>query len=107
MKFEWKIEKDKELTFEDRVHNLACFEVVLNILIMKTKTGEQDLTGEMQALCGFALECMFKGSGLDDDELFDSIMLLKNSTVHKFRDNILKGMGIPKDALMPGDVGEA
>ena len=32
MSFEWKLEKGKELTFEDKVHNLACFEVVVNIL---------------------------------------------------------------------------
>ena len=107
MNFEWKMPKDGKTTFEDKVHNLACFEVVLNILIMKTKAGEEDLTDEVQALCGFALECMFKGSALDNDELFESIMLLKNSTVHKFRKNILKGMGIPKEALISRDVGEA
>ena len=37
MSFEWKLEKGKELTFEDKVHNLACFEIVINILRMKTR----------------------------------------------------------------------
>ena len=47
MNFKWKLEKGKKLTFEDRVHNLACFEVVLNILRMKIKSGEDDISGEI------------------------------------------------------------
>ena len=43
MSFEWKLEKNKKLTFEDKVHNLACFEIVVNILRMKTKAGEDDV----------------------------------------------------------------
>ena len=31
MNFEWKLPKDGKSTFEEKVHNLACFEIVLNI----------------------------------------------------------------------------
>jgi hypothetical protein len=106
MSFEWKLEKGKELTFEDKVHNLACFEIVVNILRMKTKTGDSDVSEEIQALCGFALDCMFKDSHIDDD-LFNSIMKLKDKTVDKFKDNILKNTGIPREVMEAPEIGEA
>ena len=93
MSFEWKVEKGKKLTFEDKVHNLACFEVVVNILRMKTKAGDDDVGDEMQALCGFALDCMFKDIPIDDD-LFESIMELKD-------------MGVPESIMDSPEIGEA
>ena len=107
MNFEWKIEKGKEPTFDERVHNLACFEIVLNILRMKTKAGENNIEGEMQALCGFALECMFKDTNLEDDDMFDTIMQLKDRKVNKFRAKLLKDTGVPHDAIMANEIGEA
>jgi len=107
MNFEWKIEKDKKLTFKDRVHNLACFEIVLNILRMKTKSGQDNVSEEMEALCGFALECMFKGKDLEDDELFERIMRLKDKKVHIFRSSILKQMNIPEVMADANEIGEA
>ena len=106
MSFEWKLERGKELTFEDRVHNLACFEVVVNILRMKTKTGEHDVSEEMQALCGFALDCMFKDNIIDDD-LFESIMELKDKKVKKFKVDMLKKSGIPEEVMEASEIGEA
>ena len=106
MSFEWKLEKGKKLTFEDKVHNLACFEVVVNILRMKTKAGDSDVSEEMQALCGFALDCMFKDTHIDDD-LFNSIMRLKDKTVHKFKANMLKETGIPREVMEAPEIGEA
>ena len=106
MSFEWKLEKDKELTFEDKVHNLACFEIVVNILRMKTKSGENDVSEEIQALCGFALDCMFKDSHIDE-ELFSNIMKLKDKTVHRFKADILKKSGIPKEVIEAPEIGEA
>ena len=106
MSFEWKLERGKELTFEDRVHNLACFEVVVNILRMKTKTGEHDVSEEMQALCGFALDCMFKDIIIDDD-LFESIMELKDKAVYDVRSKMLKASGIPEGMLDSPNIGEA
>ncbi len=106
MSFEWKLEKNKELTFEDKVHNLACFEIVVNILRMKTKSGEDDVSEEMRALCGFALDCMFKDNHVDDD-LFDNIMELKDKTVHKFRSDILKKSGVPEEVMEAPEIGEA
>ena len=106
MNFEWKLEKNKDLTFEDRVHNLACFEIVVNILRMKTKSGEDDVSEEIQALCGFALDCMFKDTHIDDD-MFNSIMKLKDKTVDKFKDNMLKKTGIPKEVMDAPEIGEA
>ena len=107
MNFEWIMEKDKKLTFKDRVHNLACFEIVLNILRMKTKVGEDNVSDEMEALCAFALECMFKDKDLEDDELFERIMQLKDKKVHTFRAGILKQMGIPKEMADANEIGEA
>ena len=106
MSFEWKLEKGKKLTFEDKVHNLACFEVVVNILRMKTKTGENDVSEEIRALCGFALDCMFKDTHIDDD-MFDSIMELKEKTVSKFKTDILKKTGIPREVMDAPEIGEA
>jgi len=106
MSFEWKLEKGKKLTFEDKVHNLACFEVVVNILRMKTKAGDNDVSEEIQALCGFALDCMFKDTHIDDD-MFNSIMKLKDKTVDKFKDNILKNTGIPREVMEAPEIGEA
>ena len=106
MSFEWKLEKGKELTFEDKVHNLACFEVVVNILRMKTKTGENDVSEEIKALCGFALDCMFKDTNIDDD-MFDSIMDLKDKTVNKFKTDMLKKTGIPREVMDAPEIGEA
>ena len=106
MSFEWKLEKGKELTFEDKVHNLACFEIVVNILRMKTKSGEDDVSEEIQALCCFALDCMFKDNVIDDD-LFNSIMKLKDKTVHNFRTSMFKKAGIPEEAVESHEIGEA
>ena len=107
MKFEWKMSKDGDITFEDRVHNLASFEIVLNILRMKTKAGEDDILDEIQALCGFALECMFKDSDLNDGDLFEAIMSLKDKKVRKFRAGILKDMGMPEEMMNASEIGEA
>ena len=106
MSFEWRLEKDKDLTFEDRVHNLACFEIVVNILRMKTKSGEEDVSEEIQALCGFALDCMFKDSIIDDD-LFNDIMDLKDKTVHNFKSSLFKRAGIPREVMEAPEIGEA
>ena len=106
MNFKWKQPKDKKLGFADKIHNLACFEIVLNILIMKTKT-EEKVGEEMQALCGFALECMFGDEDLSDDKLFDSIMDLKDEKVDRFRSKLLKDMGIPQSVMEAPEIGEA
>ena len=107
MNFEWKMEKGEELSFEDRVHNLACFEIVLNILRMKARSGDDDTGDEIRALCGFALECMFGEKDLEDEDLFERIMILKDKNVHNFRANVLKQMGIPKEMVSANEIGEA
>ena len=107
MNFEWKMPKDGNITFEERVHNLACFEIVLNILRMKTKAGDENISDEMQALCGFALECMFGDTNLEDDNMFSNIMQLKDKKVHKFRTKLLKDMGVPQDIMEANEIGEA
>ena len=107
MKFEWKMSKDNDITFEDKVHNLACFEIVLNILRMKTKAGDEDIDQEMQALCGFALECMFGDTDLTDEDLFETIMNLKDKKVRKFRAGLLKNMGVPESVMEATEIGEA
>ena len=106
MEFKWKVERGKKLNFEDRVHNLACFEIVINILRMKTKSGNDNVKEEMQALCGFALDCMFKDRVLDD-ELFDDIIKLKDKKVHHFRADMLNKMGVPKEMVDANKIGEA
>ena len=106
MNFEWKLEKNKELSFEDKVHNLACFEIVVNILRMKTKAGEDDVGDEMQALCGFALDCMFKDIPIDDD-MFESIMKLKDKAVYDVRSKLLRASGIPREVMEAPEIGEA
>ena len=107
MNFEWKMPKDSEPSFDEKIHNLACFEIVLNILRMKTKVDEDDIDNEMQALCGFALECMFGDTDLEDEDMFDTIMDLKDKKVNKFRASLLSDMGIPKDTVMNSEIGEA
>ena len=107
MKFEWKMLRDSDISFEDKVHNLACFEIVLNILRMKTKAEDEDISDEMQALCGFALECMFKDIDLEDEDLFSTIMQLKDRKVHKFRSKMLKDMGVPESIMESTEIGEA
>ena len=107
MNFEWKMPKNSNPTFDDKVHNLACFEIVLNILRMKTKSGEEDIADEMQALCGFALDCMFGDTDLDDEDLFSAIMQLKDRKVHKFRTGMLKDMGVPESIMESTEIGEA
>ena len=106
MSFVWKMPRDKEASFEDKVHNIACFEVVLNILKMKLTAGE-DIENEVQALCGFALECMFGDVDLSDNKMFESIMKLKDKKVDKFRSKLLKDMGVPEDVMYAPEVGEA
>ena len=107
MSFEWKMPRHGELNFEDKVHNLACFEIVLNILRMKTKAKDEDVDQEMQALCGFALECMFGDTDLTDEDLFGTIMSLKDKKVHKFRADMLKDMGVPVSVMEAPEIGEA
>ena len=107
MNFEWKMFKGKETTFEEKVHNLACFEIVLNLFRMKTKAGDENVSEEMQALCGFALECMFGNVDLSDEKLFKSIMKLKDLKVHKFRAGLLEDMGLPENVTESLEIGEA
>ena len=107
MNFEWKMPKDSEPSFDEKIHNLACFEIVLNILRMKTKVNEDDVENEMQALCGFALECMFGDTNLEDEDMFNTIMELKDKKVNKFRASLLSDMNIPKDTVMNNEIGEA
>ena len=107
MDFKWKMPKNSDLTFENKVHNLACFEIVLNILRMKTKSGEEDIDDEMQALCGFALNYMFGDTDLEDEDLFSTIIQLKDKKVRKFRAGMLKGMGIPESIMESTEIGEA
>ena len=107
MCFEWKMPRDGDITFDEKVHNLACFEIVLNILRMKTKAGDEDIDQEMQALCGFALECMFGDTDLSDEDLFRTIMSLKDKKVRKFRAGLLKDIGIPVSVMEAPEIGEA
>ena len=107
MNFEWKMPKDGKSTFEEKVHNLACFEIVLNIFRMKTKAGNEETSDEMQALCGFALECMFGDMDLTDGDLFETIMALKDKKVGKFRSTLLKDMGVPESIMDSPEIGEA
>ena len=107
MNFEWKMPKDGNSTFDEKVHNLACFEIVLNIFRMKTKAGDEETSDEMQALCGFALECMFGDMDLTDDDLFKTIMGLKDKKVHKFRATLLKDIGVPEGIMNSPEIGEA
>ena len=106
MNFEWKMEKGKELSFEDRVHNLACFEIVLNILRMKSRNND-NIDDEIRALCGFALECMFGEKDLEKDGLFESIMILKDKNVNNFRASALGQIDIPKEMVGAKEIGEA
>ena len=107
MDFEWKMPTDGNITFEEKVHNLACFEIVLNIFRMKSKAGDEDTSDEMQALCGFALECMFGDVDLTDNDLFETIMALKDKKVGKFRNTLLKDMGFPESIMDSPEIGEA
>ena len=107
MNFEWKMAKGEELSFEDKVHNLACFEIVLNILRIKATSKEDDVGDEVRALCGFALECMFGKKDLEDEDLLERIMTLKEDSVADFRTNMLKQMGIPKEMVSANEIGEA
>ena len=107
MNFEWKMPKDGNSTFDEKVHNLACFEIVLNIFRMKTKAGDEETSDEMRALCGFALECMFGDMDLTDEDLFKTIMGLKDKKVHKFRTTLLKDVGIPASIMDSPEIGEA
>ena len=106
MKFIWKVPKNGKPKFKDKIHNIACFEVVLNILRMKCKT-DNDVSEEVQALCGFALNCMFDDKDLDDENMFDAIMDLKDKQVTEFRNSILKEMGAPEDSIENPQIGEA
>ena len=106
MNFKWIMPKDKQLKFQDKIHNLACFEIVLNIMRMKINANE-DTSDEMQALCGFALECMFGDIDLSEEKLFESIMDLKDKKVDKFRKKLLKDMGVPISVMNAPEVGEA
>ena len=107
MNFEWKMPKDGNNTLDEKVHNLACFEIVLNIFRMKASAGDEDTSDEMQALCGFALECMFGDMDLTDEDLFKTIMGLKDKKVHKFRTTLLKDVGIPASIMESPEIGEA
>ena len=106
MNFEWKMPKNKKQTFNDKIHNLACFEIVLNIFRMKSSSGK-DVDDELDALCGFAFECMFGDIDRKDRELFMSIMDLKDKKVEKFRAKLLKSMGIPGNIMDSPEIGEA
>tara|TARA_R100000008_G_scaffold37884_1_gene21585 strand:+ start:478 stop:819 length:342 start_codon:yes stop_codon:yes gene_type:complete len=106
MKFVWKIPKNGDPTFEDKIHNIACFEVVLNILRMKCKM-DDDVSDEVQALCGFALNCMFDDNDLDNEDMFEAIMDLKDKQVGKFRNKIFKDMGISEPSTNNSQIGEA
>ena len=107
MDFEWQLKKDADLTFDDKVQNLACFEIVLNILRMKSSAKDMDVAEEVQALCSFALDCMFDTEELKDDVLFEAIMKLKNNKVSKFRAKMLKDLGMPSDTINANEIGEA
>ena len=107
MNFQWKMPKDGKSTFEDKIHNLACFEIVLNIFRMKTKAGDEDTSHEMQALCGVALECMFGDMDLADGDLFETIMSLKDKKVGKCRNTLLIDMGVPESIMDSSEIGEA
>ena len=106
MEFKWTMSKDKQLKFKDKIHNLACFEIVLNIMRMKI-SAKEDTSDEMQALCGFALECMFGDIDLSEEKLFESIMDLKDKKVDKFRKKLLRDMGVPLSVMNAPEVGEA
>ena len=73
---------------------------------MKTKAGDDDVGDEMQALCGFALECMFKDILIDDD-MFESIMELKDKAVYDVRSKLLRASGIPEGIMEAPKIGEA
>jgi len=105
MKFEWKLRKKSKLTFNDKIHNLACFETVLNIMRMRIKS-DLETFEEMEALCGFALECMF-GDSVQDDKLFNKVMDLKDEKVNKFKSKLLQEMGVPGDVMHAPEIGEA
>ena len=107
MNFEWKMPKDGKTTFEEKVHNLACFEIVLNILRMKAMANDEDINEEMQALCGFALECMFGDTDLEDDDMFNNIMQIKDKKVNEFRATLLEDMGAPAEEIVAHGIGEA
>ena len=74
---------------------------------MKAKAGDEDTSDEMQALCGFALECMFGDVDLTDGDLFETIMALKDKKVGKFRNTLLKDMGFPESIMDSPEIGEA
>ena len=107
MNFEWKMPRDGDPSFDEKIHNLACFEIVLNILRMKTRANEDNVESEMEALCGFALECMFGGADLENEDMLSTIMQLKDKKVSEFRATLLKDMGVPDNAIMTNEIGEA
>ena len=74
---------------------------------MKAQAGDDDTGEEVQALCAFALECMFGDIDLSDEDFFDSIMKLKDKKVNKFRSSLLKDIGIPGDIIHTSEIGEA
>jgi hypothetical protein len=84
MNFEWKMPKDGNSTFDEKVHNLACFEIVLNIFRMKTKAGDEETS-----------------------DLFNTIMGLKDKKVSKFRTTLLKDIGLPESIMDSPEIGEA
>ena len=107
MEFKWKINNNiKKTSFDNKIHNLACFEVVLNILKMKCKA-KDSTDEEVQALCNFALNCMFDKKDLNDEHEFDSIMVFKDAKVTKIRNKLLKEMGVPESIMDNPQIGEA
>lgn len=107
MKFQWKIDKNKKMKMKDKINNLAFFEVVLNILIMKATNGNEDIQPEVNALCGFAMGSMFNdGKEMEEGE-HESIVEMKNVAVAKFKKSLFNDLGIPNDIVASGGAGEA
>jgi len=107
MEFKWKIDKNKKMKMEDKINNLAFFEVVLNILIMKATSGNEDIQPEVNALCGFAMGSMFNEDKEMEEGVHESIVEMKNVAVAKFKKSLFSDLGIPNDIATSGGPGEA
>jgi len=82
MKVLWKRITDKS-SDEDRIHNLALFEIFMTIINNKADCSIKE---EVQALCAFAMGCMYPD--MQDKHEFDKILFKKDKEIEKIVSNV-------------------
>lgn len=81
MKILWERITDKS-TDDDRIHNLALFEIFITIINNKAGCSIED---EAQALCAFAMGCMYPD--MQDTDEFKRILFKKDQEIEKIVSN--------------------